>query len=997
MVLHTDTDTWHCFRCDTHSDRLGWIAVDEGLVDCSEADDISHVFTEVLEVAAERAGIDLNLRPKEKTTLRKHKKEWNTLQVGWGRAVKYFKKNLDQEIKDWIEDKYGFDEETIEKYDIGYAPADDSLVPILENEIGTDAYKTGLLVRTSDGFKPFFQGRVVFPYKNRGKYIYFIARKTPWTPDKNYEAGKYKKLLTKSDKHDYVSELISNELYGLDSMRGSKDIIITEGITDAISCMEMGYSSLSPVTIQFSNDDIERVLKYVRNKNIYVCNDNDEGGLKGAVKTLKMINKSKMIELPLEYNDLNDYYIDHTDEDFDELVADALPRSETLARYHDDERHCLLPALEEISQDPSSVRAVYNYEMQDYEYYSIWTLLDNITDFEEILPIIRRSEKSHPRSFTALNESSRNRLVSASIIRHLSRSGKFIFDDENDQVFYFDEQNHEVWDVKEQSFKTKLYKKYRVTEGSKESDILLSDMKNYARAYGCEVDVHRSWHFDKEEYILYIHNRDKYYYMLDGDNIVKKTNGEDGIFFQHRDEDNYITYLDKKEREYPDAVVGQMDRWKDDGKFLHKVLGNRTNFQDKYALSAYEQRLQHLINIYIYPFDNNFSAKPISAWIGEKGSGKTLTMRWIGKFLMGDDFEVTTLPENKKDFTVVAHNLPIFFIDNMDKTKDWVNDILASVATGAKIQERELYTNMGLKEGRINSWLAINSRDPKFKRDDIVDRLLIFYVERLDENIDPKLLTKTIIDYQDTLWSEYLDDLNKIISVWKDIDESEIRSQHRIVSWVVFARVVTEALGLDEMKVNKLVNSMLMEKALFSLSGDPVVNALRKYRDECIEAQNWHSATDIDKKLREIDGEYDESYKSSHSLSKRLPHIHTELNQALGMEMKENRSQHRKEYRFEENVFIEKDEEKEKNTLDGFDDTNSLTHNNDTLEYGDMLVREAVIKTIDKLDDGDGVDAVELVDELEEHYDTPDIEKQVKKSKQDGELYECDKYKYKVS
>ena len=986
MVLHTDTNTWHCFRCNTHSDRLGWIAVEEGLVDCKDVDDISDVFTEVLELGAKQAGVDIDLTPKEKTELRKDKKEWNKLQKAWKTAVEYFKDNLDEDIIEWINKKWGFDKDVIEKYDIGFAPKDKKLLPLLEGEIGEEAYKTGMVIKTKTGFKDFFNGRVVIPYKNRDEYVYFIARKTPRTPDKKWDASKYKKLLTKSEKHGYVSDQVKNELYGLNSIRGEKTIIITEGITDAISCMEMGYASLSPVTVQFSHDDIERVKKYVKNKNVYVCNDNDEAGLKGALKTIELIENSHMIQLPKEYNDLNDFYRENSKDDFDELVSKALPRSEALARYHDDERYCFLPGLEEISQDPDKVRSKYDYENQEHIYYSLWDLLDSDTTFSDMLSIVRRSEKSHPKSFTSLNEKSRNRLVSASIIRHLTRTGKFIFDDDNDRVLYFDKQKHEVWDVEKQSFRTKLFKKYRVSEGSKESDILLSDIWNYAKSYGCEVNVHQSWYFDKDEYILYIHNRDKYYYKLDGEKIIKKTNGEDGIFFQHRDEDNYITYIKEDEREYPDEIIGQMDRWKDEGSFLHKVLCNRTNFQDKYALSAYEQRLQHLINIYIYPFDNNFSAKPISAWIGEKGSGKTLTMRWIGKFLMGDDFEVTTLPENKKDFTTVAHNLPIFFIDNMDKSKDWVNDILASVATGAKIQERELYTNMGLKEGRLNSWLALNSRDPKFKRDDIVDRLLIFYVERLEENIDPKILTKTIIKNQDVLWSEYMDDLNKIISVWKNTDEGQIRSQHRIVGWVVFAKIVTRALDLDENKINSLIDSMLMEKALFSLSDDPVVNALRKYRDECEEAKRWQPASTIDEKLREKSDEYDESYKSSHSLSKRLPHVHTELNSALGLEMKEDRTKHRKEYKFEEDAFNEESSTSDdRPNLENFE--SDQEREEDIKKFGDTFNGE-IKRTIERLDEGDGASRMDIIEEVDDEYTEEEINNAINMMKDKGTIYE---------
>jgi len=58
-----------------------------------------------------------------------------------------------------------------------------------------------------------FRWRLVFPYWKGGRVVYFIARRTDYTPDDPWEQAKYKKLLTHSDKHRYVSKAIGNDFF----------------------------------------------------------------------------------------------------------------------------------------------------------------------------------------------------------------------------------------------------------------------------------------------------------------------------------------------------------------------------------------------------------------------------------------------------------------------------------------------------------------------------------------------------------------------------------------------------------------------------------------------------------------------------------------------------------------------------------------------------------------------------------------------------------------
>ncbi|MBU0964711.1 hypothetical protein KKC06_06755, partial [Patescibacteria group bacterium] len=180
-------------------------------------------------------------------------------------------------------------------------------------------------------------GRIMFPYWKSGKVVYFIGRKTEWTPDKKFDQGKYKKLQVKKDSKPYISDIISNKyFYGEDSLRGADYCIITEGVTDCIMALQSGIPCISPVTTRFRADDYDKILSLVSKlKQVIICNDNEDNdsGKKGAMDTAEYLEHNgvnvKLIELPKPDNidkiDLAEYLKIHQVEDFNVLINTAVP------------------------------------------------------------------------------------------------------------------------------------------------------------------------------------------------------------------------------------------------------------------------------------------------------------------------------------------------------------------------------------------------------------------------------------------------------------------------------------------------------------------------------------------------------------------------------------------------------------------------------------------------------------------------------------------------
>ena len=198
-------------------------------------------------------------------------------------AANYYHKALPSKVRaSWLKERYGFTDEIIDKLQLGWA--DGHLYKHLIDEQGAtrrEALATGLFVRFADGrVVDFFQSRIVFPYWRRGRVVYFIARRTEMTSDKPWEQAKYKKLLTHSDKHPYVSSYVANNtFYNEGAAHGAKQLLITEGVTDCISAMQAGVACISPVTVRFRKKDLPKLIELSKGaKEVIIANDAEESG-----------------------------------------------------------------------------------------------------------------------------------------------------------------------------------------------------------------------------------------------------------------------------------------------------------------------------------------------------------------------------------------------------------------------------------------------------------------------------------------------------------------------------------------------------------------------------------------------------------------------------------------------------------------------------------------------------------------------------------------------
>ena len=232
---------------------------------------------------------------------------------------------------------------------------------------------------------PLFRNRWVFPYWRGGKAVYAIARKTRWIIDPKDAEAKYRKALT-HQKREFVSPAINNdELFNeYDATQGKLNYrVIAEGITDCLAAIQNDFPTTSPVTTHIKRNDWPRLtanLKRAGCEVVYLVGDNEisQAGKRGAENNARRFEaagiQARIITLPLGAEqvqarealavhgiiegldskqigtiktglepeqaaeidrliadakiDLNDYFKEHTADDFRELMRKSVTRLE---------------------------------------------------------------------------------------------------------------------------------------------------------------------------------------------------------------------------------------------------------------------------------------------------------------------------------------------------------------------------------------------------------------------------------------------------------------------------------------------------------------------------------------------------------------------------------------------------------------------------------------------------------------------------------------------
>ena len=290
--LHVDTaeNQFNCFSC-----RAGGSVIDY------EANRLGIDLYSAAEALADKYGVD---RPDETPEQRETRgRQWadrERVQELMFQAFTLYHECMTPKQRQYFTGR-GISDEVIDNDLLGYAPDSNGarwLTQKLYKKTGVDdpnlLLATGLFFQNDGGkLSDRYRDRYIFPYWMRDKIVFSIGRSI----NPNIENHKkYVKHLVRSDRYPYVSEqAVKHVLWGQDKITKGANILIVEGIVDAIAARQYfgdRFAIVSPITVQPSKKQMQQLARLtIKAKSITIIGDAEleDKGEKGVLRSAKMV------------------------------------------------------------------------------------------------------------------------------------------------------------------------------------------------------------------------------------------------------------------------------------------------------------------------------------------------------------------------------------------------------------------------------------------------------------------------------------------------------------------------------------------------------------------------------------------------------------------------------------------------------------------------------------------------------------------------------------
>jgi len=404
--------------------------------------------------------------------------------------------------------------------------------------------------------------------------------------------------------------------------------------------------------------------------------------------------------------------------------------------------------------------------------------------------------------------------ITADLLTSDNPVGRGFKDATEDLYYFFDNETKTLMNLDSTDFYTFVRFRYRVPE--RDFNEIEAELKTVIRwQLKATVTPRRVSYWDKENFVLYVSNNANSIYRLDGEKIELCDNGTDGVFFEYDPAltswtfnpeqevvNHFVTSVEERQVgniTFPSMIkLGlNLERFHQPDCLLNRFLVERARFstEKNNPLMPCLQRLVLIIYFYSLFFESRLREKPVACFIGIKESGKSYIATTIGKIFDGDAFEPSGLPKSGDDLAIVMSRRRYLVLDNLDSRVggDMLN-LICSAATGVAWKKRELYKDGQEVSFTPHCFLAITSREPRFTRDDLVSRLLLFSTQKIDHPISRSDLMDPMLTARSAILTEVLVNLNSVIALlWlaeAQRKENPIQCISRLADWETLGRAI---------------------------------------------------------------------------------------------------------------------------------------------------------------------------------------------------------------
>jgi hypothetical protein len=267
----------------------------------------------------------------------------------------------------------------------------------------------------------------------------------------------------------------------------------------------------------------------------------------------------------------------------------------------------------------------------------------------------------------------------------------------------------------------------------------------------------------------------------------------------------------------------------------------------------------------------------IPVFYGDKGAAKTTAQRVIRKLVDPAIRDTMTLPNDKNELVLMlmTNYAPCF--DNLDGLSPWQSDMLCQAATGGGISKRELYTDT---DEVILSFLRcpmLNGINLVASRDDLLDRCVLFKLERIDEE-ERKTETEFWQEFEKDrpyILGAIFDVLAKALQIYPDV---KLPALPRMADFATWGYAIMEAVGGMGEAFLRAYRKNIAGAVEEAVTNDIVGAAIVEFMEGKDEWQG--TASELLEALKELPSvnEKDKTWpKRPHTLTRRLNKIKSAL------------------------------------------------------------------------------------------------------------------------
>ena len=462
------------------------------------------------------------------------------------------------------------------------------------------------------------------------------------------------------------------------------------------------------------------------------------------------------------------------------------------------------------------------------------------------------------------------------------------------EQFYLFTESGKLIDIspKSRDLQAMLNREFSLNSTESVTKFVLEQLRNHAHTNSDEVQIHSFAKYDKKENCVFLDLAEGKVLRISADMPIEIVSYSlETTIFRPDNFSSTWTYIPKEERDSEISL---------DNLYFNTIPVSDENKKQSFIL---------LLKVFFFSifFPELMQSKPIMAFTGEKGCGKSTALRSFGQILFGEKFNVSANITEPKDLEVAAVNLSLVAIDNLDGSAKKILDLAATTATGGVVTKRSLFTDDTLYNRPLRASIAVTSRTLHFKREDIASRLLRIDLKPIESRIAQSTIQDKITENRDSLMSEVSDTLQRILQELEKTKDELILVSTRMADFAVFAIRIAPALGSDKEQMLSCLNIMTNEQSEYIREGNSFLDTISDWFDKGAGIYGMkYLPSELFKSLSEFADDY--KYKLNIAtptvLGKRIKEHRVTLEKEHGLYI-HKRGQHTGYYMFELEKAIE--------------------------------------------------------------------------------------------